>query len=186
MRNDKARVGQNEQMKETEVKFRVKNFGGIVKKLKKMGAVLDWRGLEASYYFDTPDNKLKTKKQNLRLRKWSGHSNTLTLKIPPRKNHKKYKVQNEYQIEINNIKTAADILKNLGFVECLRYKKYRQHWKIKGASIELDAMDGRRFVEIEASENKINELAEVFNLDWNLATTKSYVSILRRKPARRV
>lgn len=114
----------------------------------------------------------------MRLRKWSGHSNTLTLKVKSLEDTK-YKLRDEYQIEINDIFTAAEILKNLGYGEVLNYKKYREHWKLGDSSIELDELNGIKIVEIEGSKEKINELAGILNLDFEKSTTKSYPQILR-------
>ena len=168
-------------MEETEVKFKVKNFRDVIPKIKKLGASLEWKGIEENYFFDTPTNKLKKKRQRLRLRKWEKHSNSLTLKIKPIKMTRGYKVRSEFQIIVDDLKIARDILKNLGFVEYFQYKKHRQHWKLKDAIIELDKIrDSHYFVEIEAKKSKINQLAMLLNLDWKQSTSKGYLAILKK------
>src|SRR3989344_1840606 len=146
-------------MKEIEIKFRVKNFRGVIPKLEALGAKLEWRGTEESYFFDTPKKTLKHKHYMLRLRRWSGHKDILTLKTKPGEEDAKYKVRDEYEVEISDLRTAGIILRHLGFVEDLRYKKYREHWLLGDAVVELDKLSGQCFVEIEASKKRIDELA---------------------------
>jgi len=163
-------------MQEIEAKFRVKNFRNITPKLRKIKARLVWRGIEECFFFTN-------KRHNLRLKKWPGYSNTLTLKTEPKRLSKKYKIRNEYQIEVNDIKITRDMLKILGFVEHFQYKKYREHWKWKDASIELDKIKNMHFVEIEGSKKRINELARILKLDWQQSTTKGYLAILKELKA---
>ena len=167
-------------MKEIETKFFVRNFREIIPRLKQMGANLDWKGTEVSSFYDTPDAKLRGISSNLRLREWTGHSITMTLKTkPPKADDSKYKARNEYQIEIDNLKTAEKILENLGFRKYLLTIKKRQHWKLGKISVELDTMKGHNIVEIEAAPKKIEELANKLGLDWKNSTTKSYIALWR-------
>ncbi|MBI2055022.1 MAG: class IV adenylate cyclase [Candidatus Sungbacteria bacterium] len=166
-------------MKEIELKFRVANFKEIIPKLKKLGGKCVWRGIEESYFYDTPAKTLKRKHQMLRLRSWAEHSYSLALKLEPEHSHKRYKVRDEFQIIVDDINATREILKHLGFVEYIRYKKYREHWKLPGAFIELDTLKHLHFVEIEASKDRINQLAQILRLDWGQTTTQGYLSILR-------
>ncbi|MCH7759499.1 class IV adenylate cyclase [Patescibacteria group bacterium] len=166
-------------MKEIEVKFKVKNFRNIIPKLNKLGARLVWQGLEQNVFFDFPAGKLKKQGVVLRLRKWPGHSNLLTLKTGGGQSSKKYNVRDEYQIKIDDIKSTKEILKNLGLVECFYYKKFRQHWTLGKTAIELDKLRHIYFVEIEAPKKEINELAKILGLDWKQSNTKNYLEILK-------
>lgn len=165
-------------MKEIEIKFKVNNFEDITARLKKQGAKCDWRGIEESFFFDTPDRRLKRKRQMLRLRRWEGHSNSLTLKLEP-ESSKRFKIRDEYQIMFDDMDTARDILKHLGYAEYLRYKKYREHWVLKDAVVELDKLKSLYFVEIEASQDRIQELVSELGLDWKKTTTEGYLTILK-------
>ncbi|MBI3627243.1 MAG: class IV adenylate cyclase [Candidatus Sungbacteria bacterium] len=174
-------------MKEIEIKFMVASFDAIIPKLKKLGARCEWKGLEESYFFDTRSKTLKSKRQMLRLRRWQGHSNSLTLKLEPEKDSAKFKIRDEYQITISDINVMRNILKFLGFREYMRYKKCREHWRVQDAAIELDTVYNLKFVEIEGSREAIHKMAAELGLDWSAMTTKGYLSIirdLRRKPGR--
>lgn len=166
-------------MKEIEIKFRVKNFKGILSNLKRLGACLEWSGREENFYFDTRAMRLKKLGGALRLRRWPGHSERLTLKTPSPT--KRYKVRNEYQIDISNLKTMRTILENLGFYNSLHYFKKRSHWKLEGAAVELDVLRNEYFVEIEGPKKKIDKIAKELGLDWKNSTTKSYPKILTEK-----
>jgi len=165
-------------MKETEVKFEVKSLKPVAEKLKAMGGSLVWKGSEESWFFDTPKQTLRRAGKMVRLRDWQGHSKTLTLKTAPEKISTKYKVRNEYEVKIENLGIMERILKELGLVEAFKYKKYREHWALPGASVELDKIAGRYFVEIEAPEKTINDLASRLGLSWDTATTQSYFFII--------
>lgn len=166
-------------MREIEIKFRVRDFHAVRAKLQTLGALLEWKGNEESYFFDSAKEVLKHKHYNLRLRRWSGHKDTMTLKTKPGEEDRKYKVRNEYEIEVDNIRTAGVILEHLGFKEYLRYKKYREHWKLGDASIELDKLSGQHFVEVEAAKKRIDELVPILGLDWRNAEKRGYISLLK-------
>lgn len=167
-------------MVETEVKFKVRAFGAIRKRLKSLGGKLIWKGVEKNFFFDTARGDLKKKKYHLRVRRWVGHSNSITLKVPPKRESRKYKVSHEHQIVFHDdVNIARRILKHLGFVEYGSYKKYREHWEFRGAVIELDRVKNLSFLEIEAPKKKIDALAKLFGLDWENSTTKGYLKILR-------
>jgi len=168
-------------MKEIEIKFRVKKLDETRSRLQKLGARLMWKGMEESRFFDTPTGDLRKRGQMIRLRKNENYKNTFTIKTPSAEDGKRHKIKNELEITIDDISTAQKILRSLGFTkEYFRYKKYREHWRINGASIELDKTRGGCFVEIEASKQAIDRLAKKLGLDWAQSTTKGYVSILKK------
>ena len=166
-------------MKEIEVKFRVRRFDEIRAKLQKMGAGLVWKGMEENYFFDTRDRSLNKKGILLRLRHWDNHSNTLTVKTKVSRN-KKYKIKDEYQVEISDIDEGRKLFTVMGFREHFRYRKYREHWKLGKASVELDKIEHLLFVEIEAPPKEIDRLAGILGLGWNDAVREGYIRILER------
>ena len=166
-------------MKETEVKFFVKNFNTIRPKLKKMGGRLIWKGTEESWFFDTHKNTLKRKGQMLRIKKLANHGFTLTFKNAAKKNDKKYKSREEKEVTINNSETARNIFKNIGFKEVFKYTKLREHWDLGKAHIELDKLKNKYIVEIESSKKEIGRIAKLLGLDWAKSTTETYIRILK-------
>ncbi|MBI4994777.1 class IV adenylate cyclase [Candidatus Peregrinibacteria bacterium] len=166
-------------MQEIELKFSVADFRAIRSKLKKIGGKLVWKGTEQNFFFDTPTLDLRRKKHTLRLREWPPKSASITVKAPPIKQSQKYSIRSEYQIEIDNATLGTQILKRIGFVQWLHYTKHREHWKLKNAAVELDKINGRFFVEIEAPQKTIEKMAQTLGLDWQKRTTKGYLDILQ-------
>lgn len=165
-------------MKEIEVKFEVDDFVSIIKKLQQLGARKVWDGNEKNFFFDWPSGKLRKTGKMIRLREWSGHSISVTLKEKIDQNGGKYKIRNEFELQSPNMKTARAFLEALGLEQTTDYIKSRQHWRAKGTFVELDEVCGRCFVEIEGSKKRINKMASLLGLDWNRATTQSYVKII--------
>lgn len=166
-------------MLETEIKFPVKSLGGIRAKLKELRFRLAWKGQEENYYFDTPRRTLRGRGKTLRLRRWTGHSVTLTLKaVPKQRGSRRYKTRQEYQLYIDDLTTARRLLTGLGFAKWLRYKKYREHWILPGVSVELDRLGSRHFVEIEAAPLQIRRVAGQLGLEWRQGITQSYLQLL--------
>jgi|SRR3989344_4950731 len=171
-------------MKEIEVKFRVADLGAPRKKLKALGWRCVWKGNEENYFFGTPSRVFRRAGSNLRLRRWNGHSVSITFKTKPKTAGKRYKVRNEYQIMADSLPAARSLLIALGYTEIFRYKKYREHWKLRGASIELDRVMGVLFVEVEGSRKIIEKYAHLLDLDWARSTTKGYLTLLREMKSR--
>lgn len=166
-------------MKEVEVKFRVHDFSYIRAVLRRLGASLVWKGMEANIFFDTKNRNLYKNGMLFRLRQWNNHSVVLTVKTTPKHASKNYKIKHEYEVEINDFNGARQMIHALGFLEDFRYKKFREHWKTRNAFIELDSIARMYFVEIEASSKEINRLAEILGLSWEHAERRGYIKILK-------
>lgn len=170
------------QPKEIEVKFRVEDLDGFRSRLKKLGAELVWQGTEKNYYLDTPDQKLHRAGQVLRVREWSGHSNSFTFKEDVAgQDDKKYKVRTKLQIEVSDAPVLLEILKKLGQKPFLEYKKERAHYKLGKNHIELDRLGRDHFVEIEGAKFEIDRLVGLLGLDWSAREKRSYVELVKAK-----
>ena len=169
--------------REIELKFFVDDLGVVRKRLKKLGARIEWAGSEHDLLFDTPDKRLKKKQATLRLRQTPDFSYlTYKEKIP----NQKFKMAYEY--EVNNIqkpKELRKIFERLGFRVWFEYKKSRREfWRWKGYMITLDSFPFGKFVEIEGPEKFIHFAANKLGLDPARSSTKSYVKLLKeyKKP----
>lgn len=165
--------------KEIELKFRVKDFRPIRRKLKAFGAKLVWKGREENWFFDTKIKALRRKKILLRVREADGGQ--LTLKEKSRV-ERGMKVAHEYEVGVSDAKMMRSILNHLGLSVYFTYAKLREHWELPNAHIELDTLSNqRKFVEIEAPKEKIKKLAGILNLDITKGTAETYVELLRGK-----
>src|SRR3989338_1782247 len=80
--------------KEVELKFFVSDFLSVRKKLRLLGAKLEWSGNEKSWYFDTSSRALKKKHAVLRLRTTNISFITYKEKI----SGTRFKIMDEYQL----------------------------------------------------------------------------------------
>lgn len=166
-------------MKEIEVKFRVHDFSSIRSKLRTLGSVLVWKGMEENIFFDTKNRNLYKNGTLFRLRYWDRHSVVLTVKTTPKNASKRYKIKHEYEVELNDFNAARQMIHALGFAEDFQYKKFREHWKAGDAFVELDTIGRMRFVEIEGTQKTIQETARALRLDWKSAERRGYVTLLK-------
>lgn len=166
-------------MQEIEVKFKVHDFSSIRAQLKRAGAHMIWRGMEESIFFDTRGRGLYKKNVLFRLRKWNNHGIFLAVKTPSKHNSKRYKIKDEFSLEVDDFGAAEKMIQALGFVKDFAYKKYREHWKLNNAFIELDMVGRLQFVEIESTKKNIDEIAVLLGLRWEDAERRGYVKILQ-------
>lgn len=163
--------------KEIELKFRVDDFTQARKKLHQEGAVLEWKGIEQNWFFDTPRRDLRKRDAALRIKIVDDTRITLKEKQPEQKG---MKVADEYQVTVDDAKTMREIFERIGFVETLHYRKRREHWILGNIQIELDELSpSHRYVEIEASIPRIKNLARKLNLDLAKSTTKTYIQLVK-------
>lgn len=164
--------------KEVELKFLVDDFGFVRRKLKKLGAKLKWKGREENWLFDAKDKRFLKKDSVLRIKKMGDIR--LTLK-EGKHLEREVKVSDEYQVTISDYPVMKKILHKLGFNEVYSYSKNREHWKLRDAYVELDTLNSKKFVEIEAPHARLKLLAKKLGLDFTRSTTKSYTKILKEK-----
>lgn len=162
--------------KEIELKFFVDDLEPIRRSLLRIGAVKSWSGAEKDIFLDTPDLKLEKNKKELRIRR-SGGKTLLTYK--EHRASTQFKSMDEYQTTVQEEKEILQIFLCLGYVVSGRYTKpRREYWDLQTAAITLDSYPFGKFIEIEASERKIKELAKKLQLDFSRTSTKSYHELL--------
>lgn len=161
--------------REVELKFKIKDPRDVQQRLKKIGAKFLWRGAETNSYFDTPRLDLKKRGVALRLRQ---NKKGVRLTCKQLISRKKYKIARELELTVNDFSEMALILKTLGFVQILSYRRMREYWKFQGADITLDSLSIGKFVEIESSPQNISKLAPKLGLSFAKSTTKSYIELL--------
>lgn len=164
--------------KEVELKFFVDTIAPIRQRLKKLGAKFEWKGKEKDLLLDNPSQLIKKRHGTLRLR--DSYAKVLTYKELRGDEHKRFKVRDEYEVEVDDVKTLEFILGRLGYRQWFAYtKQYREYWRYKDVSVSLDIYPFGNFVEIEAPPKKIDAFARKLSLDFSRATNKSYIVLLR-------
>ncbi len=161
---------------EQEVKFYLNDPKAFEERLISSGAHLKQpRILEINLRFDTPDRRLSSSFQTLRLRQdklcrltWKGAGDP-TGEVSARE---------ELEVEVSDLDTARAILEGLGFEIMLVYEKYRSAYMLGEVEISLDEMPFGNFCEVEGPDiDSIRGAAELLSLDWEKRSTLSYLAL---------
>jgi len=162
--------------KEIEVKFNVKNFKAIKRRLKRLGARISQpRNFEVNYRYDTSDRKLSSESKVLRIRQDS--KNWITFKGPG-KIIDGIRIRQEIEFSISDIDNAQLFLQALGYQLYQSYEKFRTIYILDSAQIMLDELPFGFFVEIEGTDIvSIEKLAEMLGLQWKLNIEAGYLAI---------
>ena len=158
---------------ESELKFRVRDFSAIRKRLKQLGAKRISSYFEHNTLFRAPQGF------TLRLRKKHGKG-ILTLKGPLLPGAVKRREEIEAAVSYPQ---AFQTLRALGirFV----YEKRREEWKFKNAVIALDALPILgKVIEIEAAPAAVKTVAKKLGL--KNGTKASYIDLFKKaKPGKK-
>jgi predicted adenylyl cyclase CyaB len=160
-------------MMEIEIKVRMASAAAARDQLLKLGARLDKdRALEANTLYDFRSNSLTEQHRALRLRTY-GRKCFLTFKGSPQKS-RRFKVREEFEVEVRNERQARKILQALGFVPVFRYEKHRTVFRRDRLKVCLDETRLGVFLELEGDRSRIIRLvkllgvaqAELIKLDY--------------------
>jgi len=161
---------------EIEVKFLIEALPAMRQRLLALGATCSTpRTYEENLLFDTPDAQFRQQGRLLRLRR--DRRNRITYKEPTTHNDLDFKIMQEYEIEVSDFAQAHAILAKLGFVQVLRFEKYRETFTYQDAEIVLDEVPFGTFMEIEAAQEGIRALVTALDLDFATRLVSSYVDI---------
>ena len=167
---------------EIEAKMRLDDRPAMQQKLRDMGATHLTDIAESNTYFDTPDDKLKTSDQGLRIRVEDqgprGIRTVITHKGP--RAHGKLKSRSESETIVTSARDAADLLAALGFNPVLSFEKRRQRWELDGCRIELDTMPLLGdFIEIEGPhDDTVMHVRDKLGLAKQPLIKASYIGML--------
>ena len=168
-------------MIEREVKFLVRDFGPYREALHELGASCISSCFEDNIIYDDERSSLRKSEKVLRLRK--GDRTTLTLKTPAPTQEPvdpgeaRYKVREEYEIEISDFEAAEKIVSELGFHKSFRYQKNREVFFVGQTSILLDHTPIGEYIEIEGDRNSIEAITDELNLSLDEGITKNYMTL---------
>lgn len=168
---------------EKEIKIRVDSLDEIEKKLKELGATLVSNCFERNYLFDR-ENELFRKGEALRLRSFCDKAK-LTFK-GKRISSTNYKIREEIETPVGNFEAMAKILRKLGFRESFYYEKKRKNYKLEKCLISLDETPLGKFIEIEATEEIIDRVAQLLGFSRRDYITKGYVEMALEKGLKRL
>lgn len=168
--------------REIEVKFQVDDLRGLTAKLGKAGFRIETsRTHEMNTLYDLPGNKLRKRKQLLRLRQYGNHW-TLTHKSG--KQAKRHSSREELETEVTNGKQADAILRALGYQPSFRYEKFRAEWTDGKGQVVVDETPIGNFAEIEGSPRWIDATAKKLDVSPGDYMTNNYAGLFSDWKAR--
>jgi adenylate cyclase, class 2 len=162
--------------REIEVKLRVADLPGLVRRLRRIGAVSQGRVFEQNTLYDTRGADFRRSGRLLRLRLETpapaGHRPTgsprgvLTSKAPlsvspGRSNRPRYKERLERELQVGNPARWPRSLRALGLRPAFRYEKFRTTYRLAGVplALDLDETPVGVFLELEGSPRAIDRTA---------------------------
>ena len=170
---------------EIEAKLKVDSHDPVRERLIALGAVALGAVVEQNHILDRADGSLRAGGAALRVRRndpvEAGAANViLTYKGPVQPGQ--LKRREELEVGLADTDQALAVLRGLGFVEMLTYRKRRESYQLAGCRVELDEVPFLgRFVEIEGpDEQTITEVQEQLGLGALPHVARSYVNLLRR------
>lgn len=168
---------------EIEVKFYVSDLERLEARLRSLAArPTQSRLLEQNLRFDTPDRRLTSTSQVLRLRRDSQAH--LTYKGPA-EILDGTRVRQEIEFILDDFQAAWHLLLALGFEVSMQYDKYRSVYDLQGVHISLDELPYGDFVEIEGPDPaSIRTIAAMLGLDWEARVPVSYTVLFEQIQAR--
>lgn len=157
-------------VRETEVKLRVTDLDGLIRKLKRLGCHCSGRVLERNALFDTPDSDFRRRGRLLRVRietpapsrliRGGPWRTLMTSKSPaPASTGSRFKEKLERELVVRSSRDWATVLRSLGFRPGFSYEKYRTTFRLPGLHLDLDETPVGVFLELEGSPRLIDRAA---------------------------
>jgi adenylate cyclase class 2 len=161
--------------KEIEIKFRVENLRTLARKLQAAGFRLKTpRTHEMNTLYDLPGQKLRHRKELLRLREF-GSSWKLTHKSGGK--IARHSSRTELETGVSDGKKMDAILRALGYSPSFRYEKFRAEWSDGKGQVVVDHTPIGDFCEIEGKPRWIDATAQKLGVGREDYITKNYASL---------
>lgn len=172
---------------EIEVKAPVEDARGVESKVRESGGVFLGEKTQVDIYLSHPCRDLRAADEALRLR-LEGGGCLVTFKGARSKGD--LKSREELEFAVGDGGKALEVFLRLGFKVGARVCKVRREYRLLGASVAIDRVEGLGdFIEIEAlgigSESERSALVEgvaaLIGVEKDRFTTKSYVELLEAR-----
>jgi adenylate cyclase class 2 len=161
---------------ETEIKFRVPDLAALTRSLEAAGfTLLTPRSFESNVLYDTPDRKMRTRTEILRIRSYAGRWTLTHKRLPdagPGEDRHKHRVETE--TEVADGKALAEVFLSLGLVASFRYEKWRTEWQDGEGHCVVDETPIGNYAELEGSAEWIDRAAARLGIDPADYITLSY------------
>ncbi|MBX9601452.1 MAG: class IV adenylate cyclase [Bryobacteraceae bacterium] len=169
---------------EVEVKLAVPSAAEACRLLQNAGyQVRRERVFERNDLYDTPDLRLRNRRELIRLRS-AGGENLLTYKGPPVAG--RHKSRPEVEVAVSNAAAMESILGKLGLSLVFRYEKYRTEYDKPGepGHVTVDETPIGDFLELEGPGDWIDRTAAALGFAQTQYITASYAALYREHCSR--
>ena len=161
--------------KEIEIKFRVADLRALARQLRAAGFQLTTpRTHEMNTLYDLPGQKLRKRKELLRLRSY-GSDWKLTHKSGSK--IKRHSSRMELETSVGDGKKMDEILRALGYSPSFRYEKFRAEWGDRKGQVVVDQTPIGNFCEIEGKPRWIDATAKKLGVGRDQYITKNYATL---------
>jgi len=167
-----------EEYQEIEVKFFVRGFERVAKRLSELDAnLVQPRVHEYNLRFDTPKGELTQELQVLRLRRDT--ENRLTYKGPGILIDG-VRFRKEIEFSVSDFNRAKTFLEALGYQVSWIYEKYRTMYILDDVHVTLDEMPFGNFLEVEGADiSSIKAVCQKLGLYWDARIADSYAMLFQ-------
>jgi len=161
--------------REIEIKFRVGDLSALRRRLRAAGFRMETRPTrEVNTLYDLPGEKLRKRKELLRLRIY-GSSWKLTHKSGGKTTRHSSRV--ELETGVSDGKKMDEILRALGYSPSFRYEKLRAEWSDGKGQVVVDETPIGNFAEIEGTPRWIDATAKKLGVSAADYITKNYATL---------
>jgi adenylate cyclase class 2 len=167
---------------ETEVKIRIDEAGGFIRRLMEIGAeCVSERHFEDNFLIDFADGRLRASRCLLRIRDVEGDA-WLTFKGPP-EDSALFKIREELETRLQSASIALEVLKRLGMRTWFRYQKYRSEYRVPGdpgredVHLAFDETPVGIYAELEGSPPEIRRVAGLLGFSDAAFIRDSYYAL---------
>src|SRR5271166_6308734 len=161
--------------REIEIKFRMDDVRALNQKLRALGfRVTTRRTHEMNTLYDLPGEKLRKRKELLRIRKY-GSEWTLTHKSGTIRG--RHSSRRELETKLEDGKQMDIILRALGYSPSFRYEKFRAEWTDGKGQVVIDETPIGNFCEIEGPPRWIDATAKKLGVSAVDYITTNYATL---------
>jgi adenylate cyclase class 2 len=160
---------------EIEIKFRVADLRALSRKLGTAGfCLITRRAHEMNTLYDLPGEKLRKRKELLRIRKY-GSEWTLTHKSGTTRG--RHSSRTELETKLEDGKQMDAVLRALGYSPSFRYEKFRAEWSDGRGQVVVDETPVGNFCEIEGPPRWIDATTKKLGVNAAEYITKNYATL---------
>lgn len=164
---------------EREAKYYLPDLDAMQARLTQAAAqVIVPRVFERNVRYDDAQGTFAARHLVLRLRQ--DDAARLTFKAPMMQSDVDVESRFEAEVTVSDFDTMAIILARLGYVEAVRYEKYRTTYDLDGLHIMLDELPYGDFIELEGEADAIRRAAARLSLPVAQRMDANYIDLFER------